>query len=202
MIFVELFYRFFLAGLFAIGGGMATLPFLQKIGEETGWFTMAELANMVAISESTPGPIGVNMATYVGFVTGGQTELGLAGSLLGALTASIGLVLPSLIIILIIAMLLRSFRENRHVQAALYGLRPASAALITSALVSIISVALLNRTLFAETGRFFDLITPKALILAAVLLIFTRYCKRTKNLHPIVFIGISALVGILFRFSA
>lgn len=202
MIFFELFYRFLLTGLFAIGGGMATLPFLQRMGEETGWFTTAELANMVAISESTPGPIGVNMATYVGFVTGGRATGNLVGSLLGAVIASIGLILPSLIIILIVAKLLQRFRDSRYVSAAFYGLRPASAALITSALIGIISIALLNTALFRETGKVFDLISLKSILLAAVLVFFTRFCKKTKNLHPIVFIAFSALIGILFRYSA
>ena len=86
MIFLQLFYEFFKTGLFAVGGGLATLPFLEDISQRTGWFTSAQLADMLAISESTPGPIGVNMATYVGFETAG---------ILGSLCATVGLVMPS-----------------------------------------------------------------------------------------------------------
>ena len=135
MILLRLFWEFFKTGLFAVGGGMATLPFLQEMGASTGWFTAGQLADMVAVSESTPGPIGVNMATYVGFTTAG---IG------GAVIATLGLVTPSVIIILIIAALLRNFRNNRYVDAAFYGLRPASSGLITAALLSLIAIALLR----------------------------------------------------------
>ena len=114
MIYLQLFYEFFKAGLFAIGGGMATLPFLYDISDTTGWFTYGQLADMVAISESTPGPIGVNMATYVGFTTAGIS---------GAVVATIGLITPSIIIILIIAGFLKAFKDSKYVQSAFY--RPA-----------------------------------------------------------------------------
>ena len=97
MIYLSLFWEFFKTGLFATGGGMATLPFLYRMSETKGWFTAAQLADMVAVSESTPGPIGVNMATYVGFTTAGIP---------GSLIATIGLVTPSIIVILIIARIL------------------------------------------------------------------------------------------------
>ena len=117
-IYAKLFWEFFKAGLFAIGGGMATVPFLQEMGDATGWFTSAELADMIAISESTPGPIGVNMATYVGNVTAGIP---------GGIIATLGLVTPSVIIILIVATVLKKFRDNKYVNSAFYGLRPATA---------------------------------------------------------------------------
>ena len=109
---------------FAIGGGMATLPFLYDMADKTGWFTRAQLADMIAVSESTPGPIGVNMATYVGFLTGGVP---------GAVTATVGLIAPSVIVILIVAAFLQAFRDSKYVAGAFYGLRPASTALITAA---------------------------------------------------------------------
>ena len=115
MLYLQLFYEFFKTGLFAIGGGLATLPFLYDMADKYPWFTRTDLANMIAVSESTPGPIGVNMATYVGFTTGG---------ILGSIIATCGLVLPSLIIIIIIAKFLESFQDNRFVQSAFYGLRP------------------------------------------------------------------------------
>ena len=125
MLYLKLFYEFFKTGLFSIGGGMATIPFLYKISDATGWFTYDDLANMIAVSESTPGPIGVNMATYVGYITGTQ-EGGPLYATLGAVTATLGLITPSIIVILIVAMFLKSFRDNKYVNNAFYGLRPAS----------------------------------------------------------------------------
>ncbi|MDD6252157.1 MAG: chromate transporter, partial [Oscillospiraceae bacterium] len=101
MLYLQLFWEFFKTGLFAIGGGMATIPFLYDMSDKTGWFTHSDLSNMIAVGESTPGPIGINMATYVGYITG-MNEFGIPGALLGALVATIGLITPSLIIILII----------------------------------------------------------------------------------------------------
>ena len=106
MIYLQLFWEYFKTGLFAVGGGMATIPFLYDMSDKTGWFTHQDLANMIAVGESTPGPIGVNMATYVGYVTG-MKQGGIAQAILGAVTASFGLVLPSLIVILIVAAMLK-----------------------------------------------------------------------------------------------
>ncbi|MCF0121418.1 MAG: chromate transporter, partial [Oscillospiraceae bacterium] len=106
MIYLRLFYEFFKTGLLAFGGGMATVPFLFNMSDKTGWFSYGQLADMIAVSESTPGPIGVNMATYVGFTTGG---------LLGAVIATIGLITPEIIVILIIARIILKFRDNEYV---------------------------------------------------------------------------------------
>ena len=103
--YLRLMYEFAKTGLFAVGGGMATLPFLQRLGESTGWFDNQLITDMVAISESTPGPIGINMATYVGFITG-MNNGGFLTAILGAVTATLGLITPSIIIILIIAAVL------------------------------------------------------------------------------------------------
>ena len=109
MIYLQLFLKFFMTGLFAVGGGMATIPFLYEMSDKTGWFTHGELANMIAVGESTPGPIGVNMATYVGFLTGNGAD-GVAGGVFGAVIATLGLITPSVLIILIIAAILNQFR--------------------------------------------------------------------------------------------
>ncbi len=191
MLYLRLFYEFFKTGLFAVGGGMATLPFLYSMSDSTGWFTHAQLADMIAVSESTPGPIGVNMATYVGFSTAGIP---------GALVATLGLVAPSVIIILIIARVLKSFRQNKYVDAAFYGLRPCSVGLIAAAGLLVVKIAMFNFDLYVETGVFTDIFNFKALALAAVLLVLTRFVKQTKKLHPIVFIAGSAAVGIIFAF--
>ncbi len=181
-IYLQLFWEFFKTGLFAVGGGMATLPFLYDISDKTGWFTYAQLADMIAVSESTPGPIGVNMATYVGFITGG---------LPGAVIATLGLITPSIIVILIIAAFLQAFRDSRYVAGAFYGLRPASTALVTAAGLVVVREAFTVPTGFFWQGG----------LLAVVLLVLTRFVKRTKNWHPIVFIALSALAGVVFRFA-
>ena len=191
MIFLRLFWEFFKTGLFAVGGGMATLPFLYDIYARTGWFTTAQLADMIAVSESTPGPIGVNMATYVGFLTAGIP---------GAIVATLGLVTPSILVILIVARVLAAFRQNKYVDAPFYGLRPCSLGLIAAAGVLVLRVALLNTALYAETGVILDLFNWKAIALAAVLLVLTRFVRQTKKLHPIFFILASALAGIVLSF--
>ena len=191
MILLRLFWEFFKTGLFAVGGGMATLPFLYNMSATTGWFTEAQLADMIAVSESTPGPIGVNMATYVGFSTAGIP---------GAVVATAGLVTPSVIIILLIARVLAAFRQNKYVDAAFYGLRPCSVGLIAAAGLMVVKIALFDFDLLQSTGRLLDLFNLKALILAAVILVLTRFVKPLKKLHPVVFILGSALVGVLFSF--
>ena len=190
-LYLRLFWEFFKTGLFAVGGGMATLPFMYDISDKTGWFTHSMLADLVEVSESTPGPIGVNMATYVGFVTGGVP---------GAVIATVGLVTPSVIVILLIARVLKAFRENQYVDAGFYGLRPCSIGLIAAAGVLVVKLALFNTELYASTGAIADLFNVKALILAAVLLAATRCIKKLKGLHPIVFILASAVIGIVFSF--
>ena len=191
MIYLRLFIEFFKTGLFAVGGGMATLPFLYAMSDSTGWFSHEMLADMIAVSESTPGPIGVNMATYVGFETAG---------IAGSVVATLGLVTPSLIVILLIAKALAAFRSNRYVDAAFYGLRPCSVGLIAAAGLLVVKVALLDTELFAATGAIADLVNFKALALAALLIVLTRFVKKTKGLHPVVFIALSAAVGIAFGF--
>ena len=196
MIYLQLFWEFFKTGLFAIGGGMATIPFLYEMSDKTGWFTHGDLANMIAVSESTPGPIGVNMATYVGFITGAN-GLNFVTGILGAVIATLGLITPSIIVILIIAGFLQSFRSNKYVNNAFYGLRPASTGLIASAGVTVaLSVALFEEKM-AE-GLSLAAVNWKGLVLAVILWIFLKKVKKTKGLHPIVFIAASAVAGIVF----
>lgn len=185
MILLKLFWEFFKAGLLAVGGGLATLPFLEDMGGRTGWFSATELANMLAISESTPGPIGVNMATFAGFETAG---------LPGAVCATLGLITPSLLTILLIARVLEKFRTNRYVEGAFYGLRPASAAMVASAGLGVAATALLD--LGAAGLGIFRL---RELALALAILVLSRWVPRIKTLHPIVFIALSAAVGIALK---
>ena len=194
MMLLRLFYEFFKVGLFAIGGGMAPFPFLTDLAAKTGWYTQAQLVDMVAIAESTPGPIGVNTATYVGFTVAGIP---------GALTATIGLITPSVIIILIIARVLARFRDSKLVQNVFYGLRPASTGLIAAAGFSVVLLALTGAQVDSVRGllHWQGSIHWPGILLAAVLLVLTRKVKQTKNLHPVVFIALSAVVGIVFRFA-
>ena len=194
MIFLRLFFEFAKVGLFAVGGGLATIPFLQDMGARTGWFTNADLTTMIAVSESTPGPMGVNMATYVGFHTAG---------VIGGVVATLGLVSSSIVIILVIAGFLQKFRQSKAVDAVFYGLRAASVALITAALLQVAKIALM----FHETGveiapsqgvLTYELFYWPAFILAAVIFVLVKF-SPLKKLHPICFIGLAALAGIIFQ---
>ncbi len=175
----ELFISFFKTGLLAVGGGLATLPFLYEMAEKYDWITVSDISNLIAVSESTPGPLGVNMATYVGFIN---------DSVIGAIIATLGLILPSLLIILIISTFLDKFKENQIVKNVFYGLRAASCALIAVAGLGVCKIAF-----FTQNTNIF---LWQSAILAAVLLFVTRKLKW----HPIIFIALSAIVGIIFKF--
>ncbi len=183
---LRLFFEFFKTGLFSVGGGLATLPFLYEMSTNTGWFTHADVADMIAVSESTPGAIGINMATYAGFKTAG---------VLGGICATIGLAMPSIIIILLIARFLERFSDNSYVQKAFYGLRAASIAMITAALVNVVRVSLIDLQAYELTGNLLSLFRPVPIIMAAALFLLIRKVKW----HPVVFIALSAVVGIVLK---
>jgi len=184
MIFLHLFFEFFITGLFMFGGGLAAIPFLQQMAERTGWFTIEQLMDMIAISESTPGPVSVNMATYAGYMVAGVP---------GGIIATLGLLAPSMILASIAARLLARFRGNPLVESAFYGLRPASLALIAAAGLAVLRLSMLNTALWRETGLFLDLFDIRTVLLAALLLFLTNKFQS----HPIVFLASSAVVGIL-----
>lgn len=195
MIFIELFFRFFFVGTFSVGGGLATLPFLADMAETTGWFTQTDISNMIAISESTPGPIGINMATYVGFQTG--SAFGIPGGILGALIAPLGLTAPALIVVLAISKVLMKFRSSKYVEWVFYGLRAASLGLIASACLGVAKIAFFSADAFSQGADFFAAVDYKSIILSVLIFIgITRF----KKIHPIVFILFAAVVGIIFRF--
>ena len=183
MIYISLFIEFFKIGLFALGGGLATLPFLYALASKYTWFTASDLPNMVAISQATPGPIGINMATYAGFNAAG---------LIGSLIATLALVTPSVIIIMIIASFFDKFKRSTYVENAFYGLRPAVTALVALSGFEVLKVSIFTFALYKSTGLFIDLINLRALIL---FILFIIVVTRTK-LHPILFIVLGALVGI------
>jgi len=179
MIYLSLFWEFFKIGLFAVGGGLATLPFLFRLAQtRSEWITVDDISNMIAVSESTPGPMGVNMATYTGNTVGG---------LLGALSSTLGLVAPSIIVILIIARILEKFNGNKYVNWAFYGLRAAVIALIAYAGWQVFRIALFNGNHLRITET----------VMFGVILFLMM--KLNKKVHPIVWIGVAAVLGILFK---
>ncbi len=186
MIWIQLFWEFFKTGLFAVGGGLATLPFLYEISASTGWFSTQDIADLIAVSESTPGPLGINMATYVGFKTVG---------LFGGIVTTLGLILPSILIIILISKILDRFKESALVQKVFYGLRPASTALIAAAGLEVAKIALLRLDVFEETGAFLDLLNWKCVLLAVLIYIGLKKFKK----HPILYIAIAAAAGIVFQ---
>ena len=197
MILLRLFWEFFKTGLFAVGGGMATVPFLQDISAKTGWYTSGQLADMIAVSESTPGPLGVNMATYVGYTVGSQ-QLGGAGmGVVGAIVSTLGLIFPSIVVILIIGYFLKRFRDSKLVDSALYGLRPASVALISAAGVDIVLFAILRVDSIYQIGK--ASLSWKAAVLALAVFAGTNLVPKLKKIHPIWFIFFSAAAGILLH---
>ena len=190
----ELFFRFFFVGLFSVGGGLATLPFLSDMGAATGWFDQMDISNMVAISESTPGPLGINMATYIGYQV--LEPYGMGYGVLGCIFASAGLTAPALITILLIMKVLQKFRNSKTVEYVFYGLRAASVGLITAACLGVAKIAFYSVDAMGETGNIFMAIDYKSIILsAAIFFAVTKF----KKIHPIVFILVSAVVGIIFK---
>ncbi len=173
--------EFFKTGLLSIGGGLATLPFLYDLADKYPWFTRAQLSDMIAVSESTPGPIGVNMSTYAGYMVAGVP---------GAILATFSLVLPSIIVVLLVAKFLDKFQSSRAVQRGLGGLRPASVGLVAAAGFGILEIAL-SLNLTAEITAWMDW---KSLVLMAVLAVLYHFKKKW---HPIVFIGLGAVAGVV-----
>ncbi|MBE7709579.1 MAG: chromate transporter [Cyanobacteria bacterium SIG32] len=171
MIYLNLFLQFFHIGLFSFGGGYATLPFLYHMAETQKWFTTQQLTDMIAVSSITPGPVGVNVATYAGFTTSG---------ILGALIATTAVVIPSFVIILIISKILEQFKSNKHVQAAIYALKPAGCGLL----------AAVGIDMFAN-----NINTPG---MAFLLLLF--FVSKHKKHDPLFYLGVSAIFGILAGF--
>ncbi len=190
MIYLQLFFEFFKVGLFSVGGGMATIPFLQDLGARTGWFSPADLADMIAVSESTPGPIGVNMSTYVGF-----TCAGVPGAIIGVL----GLVTPSVIVILIIAGFLKKFRDNQVVEGVFSGLRPASTALITAAGWSVALIALFRQVELLTTEGITRTVPYLPAILIAAVVFACMNIPALKKVHPILYIVVAAVIGAVLQ---
>jgi len=191
---IELIIEFFKTGLFAIGGGLATLPFLYDMANRYDWFDVSLMSDMIAISESTPGPIGVNMATYAGF-NAGNGIAGFGSGVLFGIIATLSLVLPSLIVCIIVANFLEKFKESPLVESAFSGLRPAVCGLIAAAALNVFKSACLDTELFLQTKALMDLFNIKALILFVLFFAVTKFTKY----HPIFYIIPGAVLGILLK---
>jgi len=183
MILLHLLFTFLKIGAFTFGGGYAMLPLIQEEVLSNSWATEEELINFVAVSESTPGPFAINMATYVGVTQGG---------LLGAFFATLGVVLPSFVIILIVANFFEKFKENRIVSGCMTGLKSTVIGLIAAALLSMAA------TVFVPKG--FSGIDFIPFILSGVIYLSMTFLSF-KKVHPIVIIVISATVGIILGFT-
>ena len=180
---LHVFYEFFKIGLFAIGGGPATIPFLIDLSEKTDWYTMEELTNMIAISESTPGPVGMNMATYVGFQTLG---------VFGGVISSIGLTFPSVVVIVLIAKFLNNFNDKPYVKKAFWGIRPAVTGLIFAAVVGLCKASLV---VVSDSG-YEPAVGSIVICIAAFVLM---QIPKMKKMHPVVWIIAAAVAGLVFR---
>ncbi len=182
MILLELFITFFKIGLFTFGGGYAMIPLIQEEVLGKGWLENAELINFIAVSESTPGPFAINIATYVGSEMGG---------VLGSVLATLGVVLPSYIIILIVAKFYLKFKTNKYIAGAMTGLRPAAIALIMSAVVTMGKEVFFPHGINLSVFTSYEFITS-AIICAIMLVLIMKF----KKFHPIALIFLSAGLGI------
>ncbi len=185
MIYLKLFYEFAKIGLFNFGGGMASIPFLRDLSIRTGWYTLEQLTDFIAISESTPGPMAVNIATYAGYTTGG---------ILGGVIATFGLIFPAFFLITLMAKFLDKFRDNKYVDWAFYGLRPCVLALIASSLLSLLKV-----TMFSSGATLFTLashINFRAWGIFILIFCLLNY-KPLKKVHPVAFLALSAVLGVI-----
>ncbi len=187
MIYLQLFWEFFKIGLFAVGGGMATIPFLEHLSVATGWYPLSFITDMIAISESTPGPIGINMATYVGYNVGG---------LPGGVIATMGVVLPSIIIVTVVSKYLEKFSGNRLVDNAFYGLRPAVVGLILVAGLTVVQTSFFHVYAWSDFARLPEVLDWRKLVFFVAMF----FAIRKFNKHPIFYIAAAAVVGLVLQF--
>ncbi len=187
MIYIKLFFMFVKIGLFSIGGGLASLPFLQDLVDKYDWISSKELVDMIAISESTPGPIGINTATFVGYKAAG---------LFGGMITTLGIITPSIIIIVLIAHYFKRFNEKPLVQGAFLGIRPAVTGLIASVCFEIIRISILNLEKYNSSKNLLDIINVKEAILFVIIVYLIHKYKK----HPILYLASAAIIGIVFKF--
>lgn len=181
MIYLELFVTFLTIGAFTFGGGYAMLPLIQNAVLENGWLSESEIVNFIAVSESTPGPFAINIATYVGMETGG---------FLGAVCATLGVVVPSFVIILIVARIYKQFQESKTVKGCMTGLRPTVIGLIGGAVLTI------GQTVFFPDGFSFANLDFYVIAVSAIICLLGIFLIFKKKVHPIVLIIVSAALGV------
>lgn len=197
MEFLWLFWEYFQIGLFTIGGGYAMLPMVQQAIARHQWLTGTEIINFIAVAESTPGPFAINLATFVGVTVGSKTSLGVFGGILGAITATFAVVLPSLVIIIVVTKVFEKFKTNKYVQNVLYGIRPVVVGLVLSAVISVAcAVVLPNLDLTNISADGFSQFNWISLIIICAFFPLSKVKIKGKKVHPIWMILLAAVVGI------
>ncbi len=190
-IYLDLFLTFLSIGAFTFGGGYAMLPLIQNAVLEKGWLTEEAIVNFIAVSESTPGPFAINIATYVGMETGrANGGLGLFGGFLGSACATLGVVVPSFVIILIVARIYKQFQESKIVKGCMNGLRPTVIGLIAGAVLTI------GQTVFFPDGFALANINPYNYIVSLIICLIGIFLIFKKKVHPIILVIVSAVLGI------
>lgn len=187
-IFLDLFLTFFKIGAFTFGGGYAMLPLMQEEVVNHKWMALEDVVNFIAVSESTPGPFAINMATYVGSEVGGA--FGLAGSIFGSFCATFGVVLPSFVVILIVAKFFERFKNSKVVSGCMTGLKPAVVGLIGSAIVTVLL------TVFVPNGFSTEIFTSISFYVSLVIFALCTVLAF-KKIHPIIIIVLAAVLGIV-----
>ena len=190
-----LFSEFFKTGLFAVGGGLATIPFLYAMIDKYQWFSKDVLGDMIAISESTPGPIGVNMATYSGYHVFGSAN-GPVYGILGGIFTTFGLILPSFIVIVIVSRIYEKFKSNQLVQNGFYGIRPIVVGMIAATALDMFITVTDISLVHSGIKEFIYSIDIKAVVLFFALLFLTNKFKK----HPVFYISLAGVVGAIFKF--
>lgn len=192
MIYLKLYWEFFKIGLFAVGGSLATLPFIRQLVGKYGWITEQQILDMIAISESTPGSIGVNVATFVGNVTAG---------ILGGIVATMGVITSSIVIIIIIAHYITRFHEAQIIKSTFVSIRPAATGLIAAVGFEIARISLFSigdYTLIYElfSQKILSILNIKAILLFGAIIFLLRKYKK----HPLIYLAGAAIIGIMFKF--
>ncbi len=185
MIYFQLIYEFFIIGLFTFGGGLATIPYLKDLAERTGWFKVSFITDMIAISESTPGPIGINMATYVGNEIAG---------LFGGIIATVSEIVPSIIIVALVFKFMTSFKNNPNFKYVFYGVRPAVTGLIAVVGIELLGVAVINADMIQVQGLLASINILKAIVFAVILYSIIKFDK-----HPVFYIFLSGVIGVVLK---
>ena len=199
MIFLSLFWNFFTIGLFTIGGGYAMIPMIEDTAiNAMGWLTHEQLLDFIGVAESTPGPFAINLATFIGSMQG--SDYGVLGGVFGAVCATLGVVTPSFVIIIVVAVILEKIINSAGVQGFFYGVRPVVVGLVAASVVSLgigIIFPLIDLTYFRSVSvSEFDYVS---LALTALMFVlgYLRFGKSKKKIHPILLVTVSAALGII-----